>query len=513
MKKSLFGIIYMSSYKIQLDIIDLRDFSIIEKMDSPSFVQAESKSEVFEKDMSKICMAIDGFKQKLAEYQITNYKFYGNQQLIDELSASFIADQIKVRTGLEIHWLNSGQIVYAKVLSGIKSLQKVQQTRLKKMPTYLLSLGSAMINLSLFENDKFVSTWSLPLGPREIQEISQITNETPNNPIDVMNDYIGARIDHLARQIEASPNSALVIQHGDALNSCYLHENGSATRITKDDYSNFYQQTIEMPIDTLIQNYDLEPAVAEHTLPNAVAVREFIRLLNPKEIYITDMSVITGLLIQEKSHQHSLKDKDGDDIIMTFAQNMADRYLVDQDHAEAVKKFALHIFDRLRNVHLLSEKARQLLALAATVDDVGSFVNQVYRYEQSAEILEANKLIGLSDRENEIVSEICRYQTTNDSPETPDIGGHHYRHLDPQIQLEVAKLSAILRIATALDASHKQKIKKIVVSLKKDNQLIIRAKTNSDITLERWSFNKRTQLFEDVFGIKVSLKQEGMNRR
>ena len=58
-----------------------------------------------------------------------------------------------------------------------------------------------------------------------------------------------------------------------------------------------------------------------------------------------------------------------------------------------------------------------------------------------------------------------------------------------------------------------KKIKKIVISLKKDKQLIVRAKTNADITLERWSFNKRAQLFQDVFGIKVSLKQEGMNRR
>ncbi len=70
----------------------------------------------------------------------------------------------------------------------------------------------------------------------------------------------------------------------------------------------------------------------------------------------------------------------------------------------------------------------------------------------------------------------------------------------------------LVAIIIALDASHKQKIKQIVVSLKKDNQLIIHAKTNADITLERWSFNKRAKLFEEVFGIKVSLKQEGMNR-
>jgi exopolyphosphatase/guanosine-5'-triphosphate,3'-diphosphate pyrophosphatase len=152
MKKTLFGLIYMSSYKIQLNIVDLKDLTVIEQLDSPSFLQADSKSQVFEQDMDKICDAIEGFKEKLAEYQIKDFKFYGNEQLIDEMSASFIADQIKVRTGWKIEWLNGGQIVYAKVLSGMKSQAEVNDDG-KDHATYLLSLGSAMINLSLFKNN------------------------------------------------------------------------------------------------------------------------------------------------------------------------------------------------------------------------------------------------------------------------------------------------------------------------------------------------------------------------
>lgn len=511
MKNRLFGLIYMSSYKIQLNIVDLKELTIIEKIDSPSFAQADSKSEVFENDMAKICQAIDGFKEKLAEYRINNFKFYANQQLIDDLSASYIADQIRVRTGLQVEWLSGSQIVYAKVLSGIKGFAKVQRGKLHPVSVYLLSLGSAMINLSYFENQKFVSTWNLPLGPREIQEISEITNSTPNNPIDVIKDYIGGKIDHLARQLSPNPKAAIIIQHADSLNNHYLRQNDTVTRITAKEFNDFYQDTIQMPQSYMMQKYQLEPAVAEHTLPNLIAIRQFIKLLEPDALYITDMSVITGLLMQEAKRNLN-KAEYSNDIILTFAKNMANHYLIDRQHAQAVTKFALHIFDRLRCIHRLDEKDRQLLTLAATVDDVGSYINQASRYEQSAEILEANKLIGLSDQENEIVKEICRYQTIDGGPGTPDIGGHHYRNLDSHIQLQVTKLAAILRMATALDASHKQKIKQIVVSLKKDNHLIIRAKTNADITLERWSFNKRAKLFEEVFGIKVSLKQEGMNR-
>lgn len=47
----------------------------------------------------------------------------------------------------------------------------------------------------------------------------------------------------------------------------------------------------------------------------------------------------------------------------------------------------------------MPKSARELLGWAATVDDIGSFVNQARRYEQSADFIEANELIGMSDRE------------------------------------------------------------------------------------------------------------------
>ena len=70
----------------------------------------------------------------------------------------------------------------------------------------------------------------------------------------------------------------------------------------------------------------------------------------------------------------------------------------------------------------------------------------------------------------------------------------------------VAKLAAILRLADALDDSGKQKIQKISVSLKKDS-LVITASSSHNLALEKWAFNHKAKLFEEVFGIKPVLKQ------
>ena len=62
-------------------------------------------------------------------------------------------------------------------------------------------------------------------------------------------------------------------------------------------------------------------------------------------------------------------------------------------------------------------------------------------------------------------------------------------------------LGSILRIADALDSSHKQKSKKVTVQLNPES-LHISCESDADMSFEMWSFEHRSGLFEEVIGIK-----------
>ena len=143
-----------------------------------------------------------------------------------------------------------------------------------------------------------------------------------------------------------------------------------------------------------------------------------------------------------------------------------------------------------------------LLGVAATISDIGNAISQHNHYHHSAYIMEANPLIGLSDLENTIVSEIARYH----SSESPGSDQLHFLRLAPELQMIVAKLVAILRLADALDDSHQQKIGKLTVSLKNDD-LTLTVYSPQDLSLEKWAFSKKAQLFNELYGIKPTLKQ------
>ena len=76
--------------------------------------------------------------------------------------------------------------------------------------------------------------------------------------------------------------------------------------------------------------------------------------------------------------------------------------------------------------------------------------------ECSYQIIMATEIIGLSTEERQIIANAVRYNTTEFvyySEIAGEVG------MDRSVYLLIAKLTAILRIANAMDRSHYQKVK------------------------------------------------------
>ena len=79
--------------------------------------------------------------------------------------------------------------------------------------------------------------------------------------------------------------------------------------------------------------------------------------------------------------------------------------------------------------------------------------------------------------------------------------------LDQEGYLIVAKCASILRVANAMDRSHKQKFKNVRASLK-GKQLIISIEAEDALMLEKTMFDAKAGMFEDVFSIKPVIREK-----
>lgn len=111
-------------------------------------------------------------------------------------------------------------------------------------------------------------------------------------------------------------------------------------------------------------------------------------------------------------------------------------------------------------------------------------------------------MLGFNFKEIEIIANIARYHRKSH----PKLKHENFVKLDQQSQALVRKLSGILRIADALDRSHKSLVNDIEINFNQNVFEISLKSVNSDPSLELWGVNVRKGLFEESFGCEVKIK-------
>lgn len=139
------------------------------------------------------------------------------------------------------------------------------------------------------------------------------------------------------------------------------------------------------------------------------------------------------------------------------------------------------MFDATKKMHGMKERERLLLRMAVMLHDVGKYISLNNVADSSYNIIMSNEIIGLSHIEREIVALIAKYNTAV-LPSYDELVMES--SLSAEQYLTVSELTAIVRLANALDRSHLQKIQSIRAVLK-ERELHLSLTVDRDFTLEQ----------------------------
>ena len=134
--------------------------------------------------------------------------------------------------------------------------------------------------------------------------------------------------------------------------------------------------------------------------------------------------------------------------------------------------------------------------------DVGKYISLNNVADSSYNIIMSNEIIGLSHIEREMVALIARYNTVT-LPSYDELVMES--SLSAEQYLTVSELTAIVRLANALDRSHLQKIQAIRATLK-ERELQLSLTVNRDFTLEQGLCQEKLDFFNEVFSIQPVIK-------
>jgi exopolyphosphatase/guanosine-5'-triphosphate,3'-diphosphate pyrophosphatase len=120
----------------------------------------------------------------------------------------------------------------------------------------------------------------------------------------------------------------------------------------------------------------------------------------------------------------------------------------------------------------------------------------------SYQLIMGTDLLGFTEEDKQIIAMASYYHAHNvlerDEKRVPE--------LKSELVPVVAKLSAIIRLADALDRSYMQKIQQCRVTLH-NRELTIEVVSKADLDLEEWTFASKVLMMEEVYGFKVRLER------
>jgi exopolyphosphatase/guanosine-5'-triphosphate,3'-diphosphate pyrophosphatase len=189
-------------------------------------------------------------------------------------------------------------------------------------------------------------------------------------------------------------------------------------------------------------------------------------------------------------------------------RSFARRLEYDQHHAEHVRELSILLFDKLQPVHHLLAESRVLLEASALLHDVGHMISHRGHHKHGEYLALNGDIPGLEGRDRAVVAAVVRYHNRKSEP-----AGHHtaYASLNNNDKRMVRRLASILRIAEALDHSHRQRVTNLDASFQR-GAVGVQISARGDAAEDLRDANRSAELFEKEFHVRMYFRQAGAAR-
>ena len=509
MAYKMFAAIDVGSTDISMKIFEVSVKNGFREIDYISNI-IELGSETYQKgvvsaqSIDMLCATLNKFKKKMKEYDIEDYyKAYATSAIREAENSAMIIDQIYLRTGLKVEILNNAEhrfLMYKGLAVKTQNFDKIVSKN-----TAVVDIGAGSIQISVFNNQKLTATQNILLGALRVRDrFNTITFNTAHLE-NVIEEYIGSEISTFRKYYLKDKEIKNIIAIGDEVDNLIkvAPELNITDSIDEKQWEYIYNKILEKKPEELSVLYSIPFERATLLLPAAIIYRSFLKQAKADLIWTPNIVLCDGIVVNVMEKEKKLNiTRDFNEDILYAVYNLAKRYRCDLSHIDYVSKAALTIFDKMKKMHGLGEKEKLQLQIAAMLHSCGRFVNMNDVSSNSYGIIMSTEIMGVSQREREEIANVVQYNTRY-MPDYSAIKGM----IGNGSYIRIAKLTAILRIANALDKSHKQKINAYTMRVK-DKKLTITVDTLEDLTLEQGLFVTKADFFEKVFGIRPILRQK-----
>jgi len=202
---------------------------------------------------------------------------------------------------------------------------------------------------------------------------------------------------------------------------------------------------------------------------------------------------------------------DVDDYRLRSVQAVGRRFGYEEGHAHQVAQLAERIFDYLSRSSLptnLDRHRRTMLSAAALLHDVGYHIAHDAHHKHSLYLIKHSELTGFSEAEREVIANVARYHRGSEPKERHD----NFAALNEVDRDTVNSLSAILRIADALDRRHDSRVSDLRC-VRNGRIVHIELVSSANCDREIFAAEQKREFFEKVFNCRLEFSRRAALKR
>ena len=484
------------------EVDEMRRVSVIENIRLPVRLGQDvfSKGYLEEKTLQQTEEAFLHFRHVADGFNVARMRAVATSAAREAANNDLLVDRIFRTTGIEIEII-SGEDEARLIHTAVAHVLDLKNKR-----TLLIDIGGGSIEVTISSGQNIISTDSYNLGTVRLLETLNAEDKPKHLFGKLAREFVEAARYRIEQDLGDEKIQVCVGTGGNVEEIGRLRQKlfraESDRFVTLEEVARLIERLEDMSVEERINKLKLRPDRADVILPASIVLHLIANEAGVKQIMIPNVGLKDGILHEIAEELSKSLGPQKREQAWESALHLGRKYQFDEEHACLTAKLAGRLFEQSKSLHNLNGNNLLLLEVGSLLHDIGHFINTIDHDKHGYYLLNANRLIGLSLREQTIVANLVRYHRKA----SPSMEDEDFKSLPQKDRLVIVKLSALLRLADSLDISHTGKVKDVILRAAKPAWRM-KISGEKDLMLVNWALEKRKSHFRDVFGVNLEMDE------
>ena len=485
-----------------LDIEPLHSERYSLRLGESVFLRHRFSEDIFKRGVK----AFRHFKEIMEEFGVTRYRAVATSASREAQNRKAFTREIRRKSSITLEVISSAEESRLGREAALAALGP------ESPPRCVIDLGGGSLEISILRDHDVELAAQIPAGTVRLMTTLDIPNVIGPAQADQVRKYVRALLES---KLPSRPNlgeSVAVALGGNAETLAAIAPGPREHGLTTLELSLLRERLpgiLERDVRDRMKAYAVRRDRADVMGIAALVFITIGRYLNLRTLSIPAVGIREALLQEIAREAFSRKEphryNGAARQLLVGTRSFARRMEYDQRHAEHVRELAIMLFDHLQPLHHLPPQSRVLLESGALLHDVGHMVSHRGHHKHGEYLALNGDIPGLQGRDRAIVAALVRYHNRKSEP-----AGHHaaYSALPSGDQRVSRRLASILRIAEALDHSHRQHVTDIETGFRR-GAVGLQITARGDAAEDLRDASRSAELFEKEFHVRLYFRQSG----